>query len=146
MTRTINEHGLRLLREFEGLRLAAYRCPAGFWTIGFGHTATAAPGQHITVAEAEALLHSDVRRFAQGVTRMVTAPLGSNQFAALVCFAFNVGLHALENSTLLRLLNRGWYSQVPTQLLRWNKIKGRAAPGLTRRRQAEGQLWNSPDE
>ncbi len=69
-------------------------------------------------------------------------PLNDNQFAALVCFAFNVGAENLANSTLRRLLQRGWYEQVPAQLMRWNKARGEALGGLTRRRAAEAQLWN----
>jgi lysozyme len=145
MIHTLNARGYQLLREFEGLRLQAYQCLAGFWTIGYGHTLTAARGQRITRAEADRLLNADVRQFESGVARLVTVALTSNQFAALVCFTFNVGIAALEGSTLLRLLNRGWYTQVPSQLVRWNKIKGRAAAGLTRRRQAEAALWNTED-
>ena len=74
---------------------------------------------------------------------MVTVPLNDNQFAALVSFAFNVGVLNLERSTLLRLLNRGWYEQVPAQMMRWNRAAGEAMGGLTRRRAAEAQLWNS---
>jgi lysozyme len=143
---TITPRGLALLREFEGLRLAAYQCPAGFWTIGYGHTTTARPGMRITPTDADTLLQSDCRRFEQGVARLVKVTLNGNQFSALVCFTFNVGIAALEGSTLLRLLNRGWYSQVPSQLLRWNKIKGAPSTGLTRRRQAECALWNTDDE
>lgn len=141
---TINAHGMALLRDFEGLRLQAYQCEAGFWTIGYGHTTTAKPGMRITHSEADMLLTNDVRRFEQAVARLATVALNTNQFSALVCFTFNVGIAALEGSTLLRLLNRGWYSQVPPQLMRWNKIKGRGSNGLTRRRSAEAALWKLP--
>lgn len=144
--RYCNERGLQLLRDFEGLRLTAYKCPAGFWTIGYGHTLSARAGQKITRTEAELLLAQDLQRFEQGVDRLITVPLTSNQFSALVCFAYNVGVGALEDSTLRQLLNRAWYSQVPIQLCRWNKINGKATPGLTRRRMAEAALWALPDD
>lgn len=142
--RHCNPRGRALIKEFEGLRLNAYKCPAGFWTIGYGHTLTAKPGDSITRSEAEDLLISDLQRFELGITRLVSAALNGNQFSALVCLAFNIGLGAFEDSTLRRLLNRGWYTQVPAQFARWNKVNGRAAPGLTRRRQAEAALWNLP--
>jgi lysozyme len=73
---------------------------------------------------------------------LVTVPLSDNQFSALVCFAFNVGVGNFESSTLLRLLNRGWYEQVPAQLMRWNRANGEVFGGLSRRRAAEARLWN----
>lgn len=97
----------------------------------------------ITAEQAEWLLDDDVRLTAREVERLVTVPLNDNQFAALVCFTFNVGASNLAQSTLLRLLQRGWYEQVPAQLMRWNKARGEALGGLTRRRAAEAQLWNS---
>lgn len=144
--RYCNERGVQLLRDFEGLRLTAYKCPAGFWTVGYGHTLSARAGQKITRAEAELLLGQDLQRFEQGITRLVTVPLTSNQFSALVCFTFNIGLTAFENSTLRRLLNRCWYSQVPTQMRRWDKANGKVLPGLARRRLAEAALWNLPND
>jgi lysozyme len=140
-----NAQGLAIIRMYEGLRLNAYRCPAGFWTIGYGHTLTAQPEQKITTARAEELLQNDLRRFEQGISRLVKMTLNDNQFSALVSFTFNIGLGAFAESTLLQLLNRGWYTQVPAQIKRWNKIKGRPSSGLTRRRQAEAALWQQKD-
>lgn len=140
-----NAAGRALICEFEGLRLSSYRCPAGFWTIGYGHTLTAQPNQTITRTEAEDLLTADLERFEQGLSRLVQVMLTSNQFSALVSLAFNIGLGAMADSTLLRLLNRSWYSSVPAQIKRWNKINGRVSNGLTRRRLAEATLWQTPD-
>jgi lysozyme len=139
----LNARGYALLKHFEGCRLEAYRCQGGFWTIGFGHTASAQPGMTITRRRAEQLLRHDVQRFENAVDAYVDVRLNENQFAALVCFTFNVGIAALEGSTLLRLLNRGWYEQVPAQLLRWNKVAGIESRGLTRRREAEAELWKT---
>ena len=95
--RRINSAGLVLIQSFEGLRLTAYRCPAGVWTIGYGHTGPDVnPGQRITPAEAEALLRGDLDRFESGVAAAVgNAPTTDNQFAAMVSLAFNIGLGAL---------------------------------------------------
>lgn len=143
--RRINEAGLALIRTFEGLSLKPYRCPAGRWTIGYGHTETTRPGQRISLEHAEALLRSDLVTFERGVATLVNVPLNDNQFAALVCFAFNVGLSALSRSTLLKKLSTGRYDSVPTELLRWCRVGGIELPGLLRRRHAEAALWDTVD-
>jgi lysozyme len=142
-SRRMNEAGLQLLRSFEGLSLEPYRCPAGWWTIGYGHTETTRPGQRITNELAEDLLRRDVKKFEEGVAELVTVPLNDNQFAALVCFAFNIGLVAFARSTLLRKLNAGEHSAVPKELVRWRKSRGIDLPGLLRRREAEAKLWGA---
>jgi len=139
--RRLNEDGLSLIKEYEGLRLKAYKCPSNVWTIGYGHTRSVYPYMEITESQAEDLLDQDVRRFEKAVSRLVKVPLNENEYSALVCFVFNVGIRNFEKSSLLRLLNRGWYEQVPVQLLRWNKSKGEILGGLNRRRIAEGRLW-----
>lgn len=109
---------------------------------GWGNTRTVRAGMRITPAEAEQLLDEDLRLFERAVTRLAAVPLSDNQFSALVCFTFNVGIANLESSTLLKLLNRGWYEQVPAQLMRWNRANGEVFGGLARRRAAEARLWN----
>jgi lysozyme len=145
-TRRVNERGIAIIKEFEGLKLKAYRCPAMVWTIGYGHTRTVRPEMEITKAEAEQLLRDDLRIAEKAISRLVDVPLGDNQFAALGSFVFNVGIRNFEKSTLLLLLNRGWYEQVPAQLMRWNRVKGEALGGLSRRRAAESKLWFRPDD
>ncbi|MDE1901656.1 MAG: lysozyme [Alphaproteobacteria bacterium] len=140
--RRINDDGIDLIKSFEGLHLTPYLCPGKIWTIGYGHTRTVRAGMRITPAEAEQLLDEDLRLFERAVTRLAAVPLSDNQFSALVCFTFNVGIANLESSTLLKLLNRGWYEQVPAQLMRWNRANGEVFGGLARRRAAEARLWN----
>ena len=142
--RAVNVAGISLLKEFEGLHLTPYLCPSKIWTIGYGHTRTVRAGMVITAVQAEQLLQEDLAIFSRGVTSRVKVKLNDNQFAALVCFAFNVGMGNFEASTLLILLNRGWYEQVPAQLLRWDRANGEVLGGLARRRAAEGTLWNTP--
>lgn len=138
----LNAAGYALLKTHEGLRLKAYLCPGGVLTIGYGHTGNVTPLQHITAQEAQQLLIKDVARFEDGVSRYVGVKLNENQFSVLVCFAFNIGLSAFAGSTLLNLLNRRWYTQVPAQLMRWTKVRGVEVPGLVARRRAEAELWN----
>lgn len=145
MIPTCNTAGRALIRAAEGLRLKAYRCPAGFLTIGYGHTVTTYQGQTITEAEAERLLDSDLKRYEGAIASLVRVPLTSNQFSALVCLSFNIGIAAFTGSSLRKLLNRGWYDQVPAQIKRWNKAHGRVLSGLTQRRAAEAELWKMPD-
>jgi lysozyme len=140
--RRTNADGVALIKDYEGLHLTPYLCAAKIWTIGYGHTRTVQAGMQITPDQANQLLDDDLRLTERAVQRAVEVPLNDNQFAALVSFAFNVGITNFQNSTLLKLLNRGWYEQVPAQLMRWNRVNGEVMGGLSRRRAAEGQLWN----
>ncbi len=142
--RRINQAGIQLIKNYEGLHLTPYLCPAKIWTIGYGHSRTVRAGMKITPEQADQLLDDDLRLAERAVQRLVTVPLNDNQFSALVSFVYNVGIANFENSTLLTLLNRGWYEQVPVQLLRWNRANGEPLGGLTRRRAAEARLWNTP--
>lgn len=139
--RQINAEGLALIKQWEGLEIRAYTCPAGVWTIGYGHTRTAKEGMVITEQEAERLLRQDLSLFEAEVSRAVNAELSDNQFAALVSWAFNVGASAMRRSTLIRKLNQGDYVSVPSELARWNKVGNRVEPGLSNRRAAEAGLW-----
>jgi lysozyme len=138
----INKAGIDLLKDFEGCRLKAYLCPAGILTIGYGHTGPdVVPQQTITQAQADLLLEHDISKFEKGIQNLVSQALTSNQFSALVCFAFNCGLYALEKSTLLYSLNHGNYSKAADEFSKWNKSKGVISPGLVRRRKAESDLF-----
>ncbi len=139
----ISQKGLDLLKQFEGCKLDAYRCPAGVWTIGYGHTRDVEPGQVITRAEAEDLLREDLADFEEAVGDVVEIELTQGQFDALVSFAYNVGKGALRSSTLLRLLNNNDIQGAANQFVRWNKAGGQVLKGLTRRRLAEKELFLS---
>jgi len=137
------EAGLRLIKEFEGLRLAKYLDAVGKWTIGYGHLILPNENydQPISLDIANALLRADLKRTEEGVRNSVTVTINQNQFDALVSFAFNLGVSNLKSSTLLRLLNEGNIFAAADQFLRWNKAGGRELPGLTRRRRAERDLF-----
>lgn len=140
----IGKAGLDLIKDFEGLKLRAYLCPAKVWTIGYGSTGPhVTPGKVITEAEAEELLKDDLDRFEKAVTRLVTVPLRQNQYDALVSFAFNVGISALERSTLLKRVNAKLFDQAASEFAKWNRAGGRPLAGLTRRRAAEAALFRS---
>lgn len=137
----INDEGVALIKQWEGCKLTAYKCPAGVWTIGYGHTRTAREGMTITQAQAESLLREDLRVFEAAVTDAVDVDLSDNQFAALVSWAYNIGVGAMRRSSLIRRLNAGEYDAVPNELAKWSRVKGKAVKGLSNRRAAEAGLW-----
>ena len=153
MPRALNQATIDLVKHFEGLYLEAYKCPAGVWTIGYGHTGlthkdgTVRKGRVITQAQAEKLLCHDLETFAEGVEKLlfprVRDEMNDNQFGALVSFAFNVGLGNLTKSTLLQRINARRYADCPAEFLKWNRAAGRVLRGLTRRRQSEANLFMS---
>lgn len=141
MARHINEAGLEELKSSEALRLKAYLDGGGVPTIGWGHTKGVRMGQTITREQAEAFLREDLAWAERAVETSVKVPLNDNQFAALVSFTFNVGEGAFKKSTLLKKLNKGDYSSVPKELLKWVNDNGKRVQGLYNRRVREGALF-----
>ena len=132
--------GLKLIKEFEGCRLTAYKCPAGVWTIGYGHTGDVKQGQVITQAQAEAYLQSDLVRFEKHVEGYDDKyHWNQNQFDALVSFAFNVGNIWQLTANGTRTVN-----EISEKMLAYNKAAGKVLEGLTRRRKAEKELFDTP--
>lgn len=145
----INARGLDIIKSFEGLRLKAYLCPAGIWTIGWGHTGDVKRGDVITEHQAEALLDVDLDIFERGVQDLCPK-VTPNQFSALVSFAFNVGTPALASSTLRGLVNAGQHEKAALQFARWSKARVKGVltplPGLVLRRAAEAALYLRPED
>lgn len=142
---TINQAGLDLIKSFEGCQLSAYRDIVGVLTIGYGHTGSDVyDGQVISQDEADALLLSDLANFEADVTSYVATTINGNQFAALVSFAYNLGISALHGSTLLRLVNQGDFDDAALEFPKWDKAGGQVVLGLARRRAAEQQLFLTP--
>lgn len=141
-TRKTNQAGIDLIKHFEGLRAEAYVCPAGKWTIGYGHTGPeVTPYSRVSIELAEEILLSDLVKFERAVSQAVNVALTDNQFAALVAFTYNVGIAALKASTLLKKLNTGDYGSVPAELAKWVRGGGVVLPGLIKRRAAEAALF-----
>jgi len=108
----ISENGLKLIRSFEGCRLEAYKCPAGVWTIGWGHTGNVKAGQRITQAEADKMLTDDMGPYERNVDKYGTKYMwNQNEFDALVSFAYNVGSidQQKEPDRGLRYQKRSWH-------------------------------------
>ena len=140
----ISQKGTKLIQDFEGLALKAYKDPIGVWTWGYGSTGPhVTPDKVGTKEEAEQLLKKDLERFEKGVSDLVKVPLNQNQFDSLVSFSFNLGLSNLKSSTLLKKLNASDYQGAADEILRWNRAGGKVLNGLTRRRIAERDLFLS---
>lgn len=138
----ISQKGIDLIKNFEGCRLTAYRCPANILTIGYGHTGSdVVTGQKITQEQAEKLLKSDLLVHCNNVSRLVKAPLTQNQFDALVSFEFNVGYGNFASSTMLKLLNQKKYREAAAQFDRWVYANRKVLAGLVKRRAAEKTLF-----
>ena len=137
----INQAGLELIKSFEGYRDTAYLCPANVWTIGWGTTKGVRQGQTTNPEEAENFLKRDLKIFEAQVSDLTKVELTSNQFSALVSFAYNCGAGALKSSTLLKKLNQEDYLGAAEEFLKWNKAGGKMLAGLTRRRVAERSLF-----
>lgn len=139
----MSTRGINLIKKYEGCRLTAYKCPAGVYTIGYGHTNGVKKGQKITQKQAEDFLREDVKTFEKGVLRAVSAPLTQNQFDALVSFCYNCGLSAFKTSTMLKKLNARDYAGAADEFPRWNKSNGKVLNGLVKRRAAERKLFTT---
>jgi len=143
--RQVNKAGLDLVKEYEGYRATAYVCPAGKLTIGYGHVILDheeyLKSARLSVSEAVTLLKTDMADAERAVEKYIKVELNDNQFAALCSFTFNLGGGNLKSSTLRRVLNRGEYKAVPTQLNRWVFTGKTKLNGLVKRRRDEGLLF-----
>lgn len=143
----INEAGLNLVKEFEGLRLKPYYCAANVLTIGYGSTGShVRPGMVITREEADSLLRKDIERFERMVERELShVHLNSNQFSALVSLCFNCGSAPIKpGMTIRRCLDAGDYEGAANGFLLWVKAGGRTLAGLVTRRNRERDLFLEP--
>ena len=135
----INAKGLEIIRSFEGCRLSAYRCSAGVLTIGYGHTSGVYEGMKITQEEAEDFLISDLRVFEHHVENFNDKyNFTSNEFSALVSFAFNVG--SISGLTANGTRNK---ATIADKIPLYDKCNGKRLEGLRRRREAERNLFLS---
>jgi lysozyme len=143
----LNKAGADLIKEFEGCKLKAYQCSAKKWTIGYGNTfyedgKPVLPGHAITQQKAEQLFELIANDFANRVAKLVTSNVTPNQFGALVSFAYNCGIANLQKSTLLRKVNANHNDPtIRAEFLKWNKANSKVLAGLTRRREAEANLY-----
>jgi len=137
-----SDEGFELIKKFEGCELEAYKCAAGVWTIGYGHTKDVQEGDKWTEEKADFMLWRELDdEYEHYVNSLVTVPMNQSQFDSLVSWTYNLGPNNLKKSSMLRVLNEGKYDEVPAQMKRWNKAKGKVLAGLTRRREAEALMF-----
>lgn len=137
-----SDAGLALTKQFEGLRLEAYRDCGGVWTIGYGHTGgDVKAGRLVSGLEAEVLLRADLRDAIGCVNRVVEVPMEQHQFDALVDFCYNAGRGNFERSSLLAKLNLKDYEGAAAQFALWVKVDRKPVAGLVRRRAAEAAMF-----
>lgn len=140
----VSDRGVELIAKYEGCRLQAYRCPAGVWTIGYGHTAGVVEGQTLLSKEAaRELLKEDLKKYGGYVNDcvkkgLIQFPLNQNQFDALTSFCYNCG-----NGNLRKLVTGKTADEVADKLLLYNKGGGKVLAGLTKRREEERALFLS---
>lgn len=141
--KTAIEIAIELIKASEGCRLVAYQKKGDVPTIGWGHTKGVYLGMVITLEQAKEFLIQDVAHAASGVTRLTDVQLTTNQYAALIDFAFNLGVGRYQSSTVRMRINRGDYEGGAQVLLKYVYAKGVILPGLVTRRRAEYQLFMS---
>lgn len=141
-----NDRGIELIKSFEKCVLHSYKDQGGILTIGYGQTGPfVTEDMTCTQEQADAWFNQQIQMVQSSLSRMIKVSLGSNKFSALCALAYNIGLHAFSSSSLLMLLNKGEYDEVPNQIARWNKVNREVSLGLVHRRNAEIELWNMPD-
>jgi GH24 family phage-related lysozyme (muramidase) len=149
----IDQTGIDLIAEFEGLENEAYPDPATGdepWTIGIGHTSAAGypdvfPGLWITDEEAHEIFARDVVQYEDVVNKNCLGPTTQNQFNAMVSLTYNIGGGNFDGSSVERYHNEQNYPEAAESFLLWNKANGEVMAGLTRRREAEKALYETPD-
>lgn len=131
-----------LIARHEGMRAEAYRCPAGVWTVGYGHTGEDVyPGRKVSTQQAQEWLEADVRR-ALAVVDGEMPGLSDSKRVALTSLVFNIGAGAFRRSTLLRRLRQGENDAViAAEFRRWVYAGGQRMSGLEKRRDEEAALF-----
>lgn len=136
-----SQEGIDLIKRFEGLRLTAYKCPAGIWTVGYGQTGpNIKQGTTVTLEQAEQLLATALLQYETAVEKYA-GKAHQNQFDAMVSLCYNIGLGNFSKSSVARLHKAGQYTGAASAFLLWNKGGGIVLAGLVNRRKAERNLY-----
>lgn len=135
-----SERAIAAIKNFEGFRAVAYLDAACKLTIGYGETLHVEPGQRVTEAQADMMLRANVAEIEHQLSMLVKTPLSQGMFDALVDFAYNEGIHALAESTLLKELNAGNLNAAAQEFLRWDEVNGHPNAWQEKRRATE-KAW-----
>lgn len=141
------ESAMDFIEAWEGCKLTAYKCPAGIWTIGVGHTKDVTEHDEITYEQSRELLRKDIEAVVKALAPFVNVHVTEGQYVALVSLAFNVGASYVVHNCprLMRALNAGDVEQAAHQFLDITKAGGKELPGLVRRRKSEAKLFLGED-
>jgi lysozyme len=146
----LSQKGLELIKSFEGLSLVPYVCAGGINTIGYGNTyysngkKVTLKDPKITPQQAEELLKNSLSTYEKAVDSFCRDDISQHQFDALVSFCYNLGAGNLQKSTLIKKVNANPIDvTIADEFLKWNKANGTVLKGLTKRRQAEADLYFS---
>lgn len=146
-----NDAGKDLIKRWESLQLNAYKCPAGIWTIGYGHTGDVEEGMKITAHQADAILDADLAKFERGVEEALQpAKVNENEFSACVSLAFNIGLANFKTSSVVKFIKAGVRDRAALSFSLWDKARDpktgqlRELAGLAKRRTEEAALFLRP--
>lgn len=146
----VDEAGIAFITECEGCELSPYYDSAGYLTVGVGHLLDGPDDPYnrtITQEESNYLLEGDVVEVEECLDANVAVPINQNHYNAMASLAFNIGVYAFADSTLLRLLNESDYDGAAEQFLVWNKItvdgEKVESEGLNNRREKEKALFET---
>tara|TARA_R100001198_G_C5236445_1_gene214266 strand:+ start:599 stop:1042 length:444 start_codon:yes stop_codon:yes gene_type:complete len=143
-----NPAAIAIIKHYEGFSSTPYKCPAGYWTYGYGNIRDAqgervtSDTEHITELEGETLLLEEMAKVERQIKALTTAELTVNQFSALCSFVWNVGSGRYKASTLRAKLNRCDYEGASAEFPKWRRGGGKILPGLVRRRKSERELFD----
>jgi len=145
-----SERCYEFIKEFEGLRLNSYKDVVGIWTIGYGSImypdgSKVKSGETITKERADEMLEWEINIKAKSVDVFLSkCVISQNNFDALVSFAFNLGMGALQKSTLLKKVIKNPKDEtIRSEFMKWNNAGGKPVAGLTRRRKSEADFYFS---
>lgn len=136
---TTSYDGVQFIKKFEGFSKVAYKCPAGVWTIGYGHTDEVTKGMIIDIEKATSYLLSDIEKCEYSLDRVCSEnqlSLTQNQYDALISFTFNCG-----EGNLRKLVKNRSVEEIGDALKLYNKANGVTIPGLVNRRHEEELLF-----
>ena len=137
-----SNYAIESIKQFEGCKLTAYKCPANVWTIGYGHTKNVTPGMKITQVEADNFIKSDILPIEMFLNKL-KINLKQGQYDALIDFMFNLGISKFTNSTLYKLIKAGSSDEeICNEFMKWIHSGKKVLHGLVKRRKWECEQWN----
>lgn len=143
---TTSRKGLQFIKEFEGLQLGSYKCPAGVWTIGYGHTKGVKQGQVIDQSKADDYLVEDIAPAERDLNKL-GVNFRQEQFDALVSWIFNLGAGNFNSSTMKKyIVGDCTDEQITDQMVKWVNAAGKPLVGLKKRRIAEANMFLGYDK